>query len=160
MCLLEVAESPSEHKAKTQPLPLTSCANLGKSLEHPEIVYSSAKWTHNTCKPPADLHRGWSQSCEKMYVAESWRAALFLQMLSAKAASGRQPPSLPPLEVPARPLNSWATSCFYKNKWAWILTLPSNIHAQLRPGTQGSFWTIGWGCCLRSGWTIQEVTLT
>lgn len=52
VCLLEVAESPSEHEAKTQPLPLTNCANLGKSLEHLEAVYSSAKWAHT------HTHRG------------------------------------------------------------------------------------------------------
>lgn len=63
---------PTEQEVGKRPLPLTSCENLGKSVEHPEAVDSSAKWTqkHLLCV----LHGWWSERCEKTYAAEHRRA--------------------------------------------------------------------------------------
>ena len=61
-------ERPTKQAVKKRLLPLSSCENLGKSLKHPEAVYSSAKWTqkHLLCV----LHGWWSEWCEKKYATE------------------------------------------------------------------------------------------
>lgn len=71
-CLRGVTKT-TEQEVGKRPLPRTSCENLGKSVEHPEAVYSSAKWTQKHLLRV--LHGWWSERREKTDAAAEPRKA-------------------------------------------------------------------------------------